>query len=130
MRKQIITTDRAPKPVRPYYSQGVVVKPGRLIFVAGQAWWPGDGRPFKGDVRAQAQYAINNIKAILESQGATLEDVVRITVYMTNIEEHEKLTDLRTKYFGTSPPASALIGVCKLAHEDILVEIDAIAVIE
>ena len=128
MSKQIISTDKSAKPGRPYYSQGVV-SAGKLVFTAGRTWDPRDGRPYQGDVKAQVRDTLEQIKGILEAGGATMDDVVKVTVYARNIEDLAKMADIRMEYFGKSPPASTILEVSKLWHEDVLVEIDAIAVV-
>jgi 2-iminobutanoate/2-iminopropanoate deaminase len=115
-------------PIRPYYSQGTVAKKGNLVFVAGQTWDPKDGRPYKGDVVAQTKATLESLKSILEAAGSNMEDVLKVTVYVRNMEDLDKIKDVRMSYFGKSPPVSTLVEINKLWHEDVLIEIDAIAV--
>jgi 2-iminobutanoate/2-iminopropanoate deaminase len=115
------------KPIRPYYSQGTVAKKGNLIFVAGQTWDPRDGKPYKGDVLAQTRVTLEYLKAILDAAGSSMNDVLKVTVYLRNMEDLDKIRDIRIEYFGKYPPASTLVEVNKLWHEDVLVEIDAVA---
>jgi 2-iminobutanoate/2-iminopropanoate deaminase len=128
MTKEVLRTNKAMEPIRPYYSQGTVAKKGNLVFVAGQTWDPGRGKPYKGDVAAQAREALESMKGVLEAAGATMDDVLKVTVYLRNMEDLDKIKEVRMQYFGKSPPASTLVEVNKLWHEDVLVEIDAIAV--
>ena len=113
------------------FSQGVVVKGGSsMIFVAGQAAFDKDGHVVgKGDITVQTRGTLENVKLVLESAGASLEDVVRITVYLTDIRNMSVMQRVRADYFRANYPASSGIQVSCLAHEDLLVEIDAIAVI-
>jgi 2-iminobutanoate/2-iminopropanoate deaminase len=130
MKRELISTDKALKPIRPYYSQAVKVSAaGTQIYVAGQTWDPKLGGATKGDAAAQAEFALENMKAVLEAAGATMEDVVKVTVYVRNMEDLDKIAQARYKYFSKSPPSSTIVEVSKLYHPDILVEIDAIAVI-
>lgn len=128
MSKEIISTEKAMKPIRPYYSQGTVAKKGNLVFAAGQTWDPKDGKPYKGDVVAQTRVTLDYLKGVLEAAGSSMDNVLKITVYLRNVEDLDKIKDIRLQYFGKSPPASTLIEVNKLWHEDVLVEIDAVAV--
>jgi reactive intermediate/imine deaminase len=112
------------------FSQGVVVKGGSsMIFVAGQAAFDKDGHVVgKGDITQQTQVTLENVKSVLESAGASLEDVVRITVFLTDIRNMSVMQRVRANYFRSNYPASTGVQVSSLAHEDLLVEIDAIAV--
>ncbi|MFQ5538823.1 MAG: RidA family protein [Candidatus Binatia bacterium] len=112
------------------FSQGVVVKGGSsMIFVAGQAAFNKDGHVVgKGDITQQTQVTLENVKSVLESAGASLEDVVRITVFLTDIRNMSVMQRVRADYFRSNYPASTGVQVSSLAHEDLLVEIDAIAV--
>lgn len=130
MKKELISTDKALKPIRPYYSQAVKVSGGGTqIYVAGQTWDPRIGGEAKVDAAAQTEFALENMKAVLQAAGATMEDVVRVTVYVRNMEDLDKIAPVRLKYFGKSPPASTIVEVAKLYHPDLLIEIDAIAAI-
>lgn len=113
------------------FSQGVVVKGGSsMIFVAGQAAFDKDGHVVgKGDITLQTQVTLENIKSVLESADASLGDVVRITVYLTDIRNMSVMQRVRSEYFRANYPASTGVQVSSLAHEDLLIEIDAIAVI-
>jgi 2-iminobutanoate/2-iminopropanoate deaminase len=126
--KEIVHAKNALEPIRPYYSQGTVAKKGNLVFAAGQTWDPKSGKPGKGDVVAQTRETLESMKAVLEAAGSSMDNVLKVTVYLRNMEDLDKIKDVRMQYFGKSPPASTLVEVNKLWHEDVLVEIDAIAV--
>ncbi len=130
MEKKLISIESASKPIRPYYSQAVSVEdPKRLIFVSGQTWDPKLGGAAKGDATLQTEFALNQIKAILQSEGATMDDVVKVTVYVRNLEQLDQIAEARYKHFSRSPPASVIVEVSKLWHPDLLVEIEAIAAV-
>jgi 2-iminobutanoate/2-iminopropanoate deaminase len=130
MKRELVSTDKALKPIRPYYSQAVKVSAANsTIYVAGQTWDPKLGGAAKGDAAAQTEYALQGMKAVLEAAGGTMDDVVKVTVYVRNIGDLDKITPVRMKYFSKSPPSSTIVEVAKLFHPDLLVEIDAIAVI-
>ena len=99
-----------------------------MVFVSGQSWDPRDGRPYKGDAAAQTRVALENMRMILEAAKSSMDNVMKVTVYVRNMEDLDKIRDTRIEYFGKSPPASVIVEVNKLWHEDVLVEIDAIAV--
>jgi 2-iminobutanoate/2-iminopropanoate deaminase len=127
--KKLITSERAMKPVRPYYSQAVSVEGAkRLIFVSGLTWDPKLGGETRERADLQAEFALENMSAILEEAGATMEDIVKITFFVRSIEKDlDKLAEVRYRYFSKSRPSSTLVEVSKLWHPDLLVEVDAIA---
>lgn len=128
LNKQLVSTDKALKPIRPYYSQAVSVEgAGRLLFISGQTWDPKLGGAAKGDAGLQMEAALEGMKAILEHEGGSMENVVKVTVYVRNIEDLDKVAVSRYKHFSKSPPSSTIVEVSKLFHPDLLVEIDAIA---
>jgi len=117
-------------PIRPYYSNCVKVMAGPLLFVSGQVALDREGKLVgKGDVKAQAVQVLENIKAILEANGASMQDVIKVTVFVTDIRHFQELTEVRTRYFPKDGPASTMVEVSKLALPDLLIEIDAIAAV-
>src|SRR5262245_57360571 len=112
------------------YSHVVVVEGRRTIFIAGQLARDRQGNVVgAGDTRAQIRQVGENLKAALAAAGATLNDRVKPTTYVTEIEEFFKHVDVRMEYFGALP-TSTTVEVRRLAHPDLLVEVEAIAVIE
>jgi len=112
------------------YSHVVVVEGRRTIFIAGQLARDRQGNVVgAGDMRAQIRQVGENLKAALAAAGATLNDLVKTTTYVTDIEEFFKHVDVRMEYFGALP-TSTTVEVRRLAHPDLLVEVEAIAVIE
>src|SRR5437667_363327 len=113
------------------YSHVVVVEAGRkTIFVAGQLARDAQGNAVgRGDMRAQIRQVGENIKAALEAAGASLADIVKTNTYVTDIEEFFKHTDVRMEYFGALP-TSTTVEVRRLAHPDLLVEVEVIAVVD
>src|SRR6267142_1365513 len=110
------------------YSHVVVVEGRKTIFVAGQlARGPSGDVVGAGDMRAQLRQVGENIKAALAAAGATLADIVKTNTYVTDIEEFFKHVDVRMEYFGALP-TSTTVEVRKLAHPDLLVEVEASAV--
>jgi 2-iminobutanoate/2-iminopropanoate deaminase len=111
------------------YSHVVVVEARKTILVSGQLARDARGEVVgKGDMRAQIRQTGENIKAALAAAGATLNDIVKTNTYVTDIEEFFKHTDVRMEYFGALP-TSTTVEVRRLAHPDLLVEIEVIAML-
>jgi len=127
MDKTILSTNRVAKPFG-IFSQGVKV--GNLVFVSGQiAKNANDEVVGKGDIRAQTRQCIENLKAVLEAGGATLGNVVKVTVFVTDMEHLKAVHEVRAEYFKEKYPASTLVEVSRLTDQDCMIEIEAIAVI-
>jgi 2-iminobutanoate/2-iminopropanoate deaminase len=107
-----------------------VVRAGRLAFVSGCVATDAAGRTVGGsDVVAQARQVHENLKRCLAAAGATFADVCKVTVFLKNVADREKVNIARKEYFGPHRPASTLVEISRLAREDLLVEIEAIAVL-
>jgi Putative translation initiation inhibitor, yjgF family len=107
-----------------------VVRAGNIVFVSGCVASDGDGRTVGGDdATAQARQALENIKRCLAAAGATFADVCKVTVFLKNIADREKVNVARKEYFGPHRPASTLVEISKFVRDDILVEIEATAVV-
>ena len=127
MNKTILSTNRVAKPFG-IFSQGVKV--GNLVFVSGQIAKNAKGEVVgKGDIRAQTRQCIENLKAVLKAGGATLENVVKVTVFVTDMEHLKAVHEVRAEYFKEKYPASTLVEVSRLTDQDCMIEIEAIAVI-
>ncbi len=112
------------------YSHVVAVEGRRLVFVAGQLARDRAGNVVgQGDMRAQIRQTGENIKAALAAAGATLGDIVKTNTYVTNMDEFFKCVDIRHEYFGPGWPTSTTVEVSRLAHPDMMVEIEAVAVV-
>ena len=118
-------------PLRKSHSQVVTVTGGTLVFIAGMtSRSEKDATPVHpGDMRAQLRQVCENIGRALRSVGGDFSDVVKTTTFTTDVEEYHRVSDERFKYFKKDLPTSALIGVVRLAHPDLMVEIEAMAVI-
>jgi enamine deaminase RidA (YjgF/YER057c/UK114 family) len=115
---------------RVLYSHVVVVEGQRMIFVAGQLARDAHGNVVgKGDMRAQLRQVGENITAALAAAGATLNDIVKTTTYVTDIDEFFRHVDVRMEYFGALP-TSTTVEVRRLADPDCLVEIEVLAVVD
>lgn len=128
MAREIICTDQAPAPVGPYNQ--AIAATGKMVFVAGQIPLdPRSGEIVGTDVAAQTEQAIANLKAILEAAGATLNDVVKTSVFLKNMNDFGAMNAVYAQYFAEdTAPARACVEVARLP-KDVLVEIECIAVI-
>lgn len=120
-----IHTDHAPKAVGPY-SQGVFVKD--TLYVSGQIPFdPTTNSLISNDIKDQTRQSLHNVLAIVEKAGLTKEDIVRCTVFMTNLADFPLMNEVYSAFFGEHKPARAAVEVRRLP-KDVMVEIDAIAV--
>ena len=127
MKKEAIVTGKV-FPPRGAYSHGV--RAGNLLFVAGQVARDGEGRTVGiGNAEAQAEQAMKNIAAILEAAGATFDNVVKLNVYLTNMEDREAVGRVRRRFMREPFPASTSVQVVALAEPELLVEIEAVAAV-
>ncbi len=125
MKKEIVLTDRAPKPQGPY-SQGVVA--GDLVFVAGQIPMTPEGDYVQGDIKVQTGQVLENVKAILEAAGSSLEQVVKVTVYLADMGDFAAMNEVYTRYFPQDPPARAAVqSDLRFRGEVLPIEIEAVA---
>jgi len=113
------------------YSQAIKVTQAQtILFLSGQVAYTDDGGvAHRGDFKAQARGAYEAIRALVESQGGTLANVVKLTTYVTDMRYRMDLAAVREEFFGKKGPASTLVEISALAHPDWMVEIEAIAVI-
>jgi 2-iminobutanoate/2-iminopropanoate deaminase len=114
------------------FTQFVVAEPGsKMIFISGLTARLEDGTVGAvGDVVGQAELLLTSMRRMLESVGSSMGDVVRIVTYLTDIEDHHKMHEVRRKHFGDTPPASTSVGIVRLFHPDQLIEIEATAIVK
>lgn len=124
MERKVILTPEAPKPIGPY-SQAI--EAGGFIFCSGQIPLdPQTGRIIEGSIHAQTERILTNLKAVLEAAGSSLEQTVKMTVYLTDLADFENLNQVLGKHFPQEPPARAVVQVSALP-KNATVEIDIIA---
>ncbi|MCI0697808.1 RidA family protein [candidate division KSB1 bacterium] len=127
--RETIKTPNAPAAIGPY-SQGIKTSVGKIIFTAGQiALDPAAGRLIEGDIAAQTRQALDNVKAILTTAGASLENVVKTTVFMADLGEFAAMNEVYGEYFPANPPARSTVEV-KALPRGAKVEIEAVAVVQ
>ena len=106
------------------------VQTGSLLFVSGIVPVDGEGRLVGGDdVVAQTRQVFENMRAVLAAAGCGFEDVVKVTVFLTDIDDQPLINPVRQEVFGSSRPASTLVEVSRLAVEGAKVEVEAVAVV-
>jgi 2-iminobutanoate/2-iminopropanoate deaminase len=126
--KDIVRTEAAPAPFQGApYSQAV--KAGGFVFVSGQlALQPGQKELMGGEIGAQTEQVIANLRAILEEAGSSLDQLVKTTVFLQNLDDFAGMNEVYAKYVGSTPPARSTVEVAKLPS-GALVEIEAIALV-
>ena len=123
--KKIIMTENAPKALGPY-SQAIMV--GNTLYVSGQIpFVPETMTLVSEDIQAQTRQSIENIKAIVNEAGGELSDIVKVNVFVKNIEDFDKINEVYAEYFSEAKPARALVEVARLPR-DVKIAIEAIAV--
>jgi 2-iminobutanoate/2-iminopropanoate deaminase len=123
--REVISTPEAPKAIGPY-SQGV--RANGLVFTAGQvAFDPKTQQIVDGDISAQTERVMQNLSAILTAAGCGMQDVIRSTVFLKNMDDFAAMNAVYAKYFSTAPPARSTVEVSRLP-KNALVEIDMIAI--
>ena len=122
--KVVIESSELPPPGGPY-SPGT--KAGGFIFVSGQtAVDPKTGQVVGSTIEEQTERTLENVRIIVTAAGASLEDVVRVTVYLADITNFSRMNEVYKRYFSHEPPARTTLEA-RLARKELLVEIDAIA---
>lgn len=112
------------------YTHVVQVRGGRTVYVAGQVAFDKSGNVVgKGDFAAQATQVFENLKSALAAAGATFDNLVKVTTFVTDMSQMQTLRSIRSKYYGKNAPASTLVQIMKLANDDLMIEIEAIAVV-
>lgn len=121
--KKIIATSKAPAAVGPY-SQGVKV--GNLLFISGQIPLKHeDGELVGNDIVSQTKQVLDNLKAVAKAGGTSLDQAVKITIYLTDMDNFATVNQIYAQYFTENPPARACVEVSKLP-KNVSIEMDAI----
>ncbi len=124
MPRKVHSTEKAPAAIGPY-SQAVSA--GGMLFVSGQIPMdPATGKLVPGPAAVQSKRVLDNIKAVVESAGAGMADVLKVTVYMRDLGAFAEMNEVYASYFGSAPPARAAVQVARLP-KDVDVEMDAVA---
>jgi reactive intermediate/imine deaminase len=121
--RQEYRVDGLQKPISHYTD---AVRFNDLVFISGLAPFDENDRLVGDDAAAQARQIFKNMRKVLDAVGADFSDVLKVTVFLTNVEDRAKINPVRQEFFGASRPASTLVGVKELALPGMKVEIEAI----
>ncbi|WP_182504019.1 RidA family protein [Peribacillus huizhouensis] len=121
-----IHTNEAPAAIGPY-SQGIIVN--NLFFSSGQIPLTAEGEMVTGDVREQTHQVFNNLKAVLKEAGASLETVIKATVFIKSMDDFSSINEVYGEYFSTHKPARSCVEVARLP-KDALIEIEVVALVK
>ena len=125
MPREAINTEKAPQAIGPYEQ---AIQCHGLLFTSGQiALDPATGRLIDGDVSAQTRQVLENLKAVLEAGGSSLDHVIKATVYLTDLDNFAKMNEVYAEYLGRVKPARSTVGVASLPR-GASVEIDLVAI--
>jgi 2-iminobutanoate/2-iminopropanoate deaminase len=122
--KNVISTEKGPKAIGPY-SQAI--KANGFVYTAGQIPFdPATGQLIEGDVARQTARVLDNLKAILEAAGSSLDQTVKATVYLKDMNDFAAMNEVYARYFSKNPPARSTVEAARLPR-DARIEIDLIA---
>lgn len=115
-----------------HFSQGVIAPArGRMVFLSGMTARDIDGQIVgPGDIDKQTRQVCENLSRAMSAAGGTLSDIVRVDVFVRNIEHFDAIHRVRREYFDAPAPASTMLEVSKMVSPDMLIEINAIAVVD
>jgi reactive intermediate/imine deaminase len=113
------------------YSSGVEAPTGRTVYVSGQVSLDAEGNVVgEGDARLQTETVLEHVKTVVEEAGGGMGDIVKVTVFITDMGLYDEIHEVRRRYFEEPYPASSMVEVSALIDPRLLVEIEAVAVIE
>jgi 2-iminobutanoate/2-iminopropanoate deaminase len=112
------------------YSSGVEAPSGRTIYVSGQVSFDAEGNVVgEGDVKLQTETVLEHVKTVVEEAGGGMEDIVKVTVFITDMGLYDEIHEVRRRYFEEPFPASSMVEVSALIDPRLLIEIEAVAVV-
>jgi reactive intermediate/imine deaminase len=107
------------------------IKTGNLLFTSGAVGWDASEKNVGGgDIKAQTRQAFENIRSVVESAGGSMENIVKVTVYLTDPDDYPAMNEVRAEVFPKDPPASTAFVDKRLIPPDCLVEIEAVAALD
>ncbi|MBA3790362.1 MAG: RidA family protein [Rubrobacter sp.] len=129
---RVIHSSKLPDPPRGgAFSAGMEAPVGRTVYVSGMVSMDAEGNVIgDGDIGLQTETVLENVKATLEEVGGTLRDIVKVTVFIRDMGDYDAIHEVRRRYFEEPYPASSMVEVSALIDPRLLVEIEAVAVIE
>lgn len=120
-----INTEMSPAAIGPY-SQAIKIN--KMIFTSGQIPFNAEGKLISDDVQEQTRQSLNNVKNILEEAGTSMDNVIKCTVFISNMDDFSKINEVYQEFFSEPYPARSCVEVARLPR-DVKVEIEAIATI-
>lgn len=126
MNREIISTTNAPSAIGPY-SQGVKV--GNIIYTSGQIPVDPQTGELETDIKKATKRSMENVKAILAEAGTTLDNIIKTTIFLKNMDDFAAVNEIYGSYFKENPPSRSCVEVARLP-KDAVIEIEAIATIE
>jgi 2-iminobutanoate/2-iminopropanoate deaminase len=130
--RRVISNPSLPAPMRGgAFSSGVEAPAGRTIYVSGQVSMDAAGNVVgEGDVKLQTQTVLEHVKTVVEEAGGGMDDIVKVTVFIRDMRLYDEIHEVRRRYFEEPYPASSMVEVSALIDPRLLIEIEAVAVIE
>ncbi|HSR10675.1 MAG TPA: RidA family protein [Thermodesulfobacteriota bacterium] len=130
MKKEIIAPKGLSKPLG-IYSPAVIAEGRRHLFISGMTARNEKGEVVgKGDMKAQTRQVLENMKKVLDQAGATFDNIVKVTVFITDMRNFSQVHEARAEYFKKDFPASTLVQVSSLVSPELMIEIEAVAVLD
>jgi 2-iminobutanoate/2-iminopropanoate deaminase len=129
--RRVISNPRLPAPMRGgAFSSGVEAPTGRTIYVSGQVSLDAEGNVVgDGDIKRQTEAVLEHVKTVVEEAGGGMDDIVKVTVFITDMGLYDEIHEVRRRYFEEPYPASSMVEVSALIDPRLLIEIEAVAVI-
>jgi 2-iminobutanoate/2-iminopropanoate deaminase len=131
MARSQISHPSLPAPMRGgAYSSGIEAPSGRMIYVSGQVALDAEANVVgEGDVKLQTEAVLEHVKTVVEKAGGSMEDIVKVTVFITDMGLYDEIHEVRRHYFEEPFPASSMVEVSALIDPRLLIEIEAVAVV-
>ncbi|CAN5738339.1 RidA family protein [soil metagenome] len=129
--RRVISSPSLPAPMRGgAFSAGVEAPAGRTIYVSGQVSMDAEGKVVgEGDIKRQTETVLEHVKTVVEEAGGGMDDIVKVTVFITDMALYDEIHEVRRRYFEEPYPASSMVEVSALIDPRLLIEIEAVAVI-
>ena len=125
MKKEIIIPEGSAKPIAPY---SPAIRVGEFVYTSGQIGMTPEGKMIEGGVEAQARQVLANLKSVLEAAGASVDSVIKATIFMQDMADYGVINTVYAEMFGGNPPARSAVAVAALPA-GALVEIEAVALV-
>jgi 2-iminobutanoate/2-iminopropanoate deaminase len=129
--RRVISNPKLPAPMRGgAFSSGVEAPAGRTVYVSGQVSMDAEGNVVgEGDIKRQTETILEHVKTVVEEAGGGMDDIVKVTVFITDMGLYDEIHEVRRRYFAEPYPASSMVEVSALIDPRLLIEIEAVAVI-